>query len=402
MRKFSRLLLLVPALALLLGLAVQASRPGVLTIWADDTRTPVFRALGERFTKQTGVPVQVVEQPFGDIRDRVAIAGPAGEGPDLLIGAHDWLGQLVAGGLIEPLEFMTDRAGEFNPAAVRAFTTGGRVYAVPYTVEAIALFHNKKLLPNPPRTWAELVQTSLRLTDRTRGQFGFVLQQNDPYHSYPIFSGSGGFIFRQGADGTFNPNNLGLDSPGGIAGARLIERMLRDGVMPSGIDYSGMTTLFKEGRAAMVMTGPWAIADFKAAGVDYGIARIPAIDGNPARPFVGVQGVMLSAFSVNKLLAATFLNDFVATDASMQAIFERDRRPPAFNAVAERLRDDPDIQAIVASAATGVPMPSIPEMSAVWGAWTDALALIFNRQAPADQAIRDAAQRIRVTIAESK
>jgi len=402
MRKFTRLLLLVPALALLLGLGAQASRPGALTIWADDTRAPVFRLLGERFTAQTGVRVEVVELPFGDIRDRLKIAGPAGEGPDLLIGAHDWLGELVAGGLLEPLEFMADRAREFSPAAVSGFTTGGKIFGVPIAVEAIALFYNRDLLPTPPRTWEELIRTSLRLTDRARGQFGFVLQQNDPYHSYPIFSGSGGFIFRQLPDGTFNPHALGLDSPGGIAGAQLIERMLRDGVMPSGIDWAGMTTLFKEGRAAMVLTGPWSIADFRAARVNYGIATIPTIGGRPARPFIGVQGVMMSAFSANKLLAGTFLNDFLATEATMTAIFERDRRPPAFNAAAERLRGDRDIQGILASAATGVPMPSIPEMSAVWSAWTDALALIFAGTAPAETAIRDAASRIRLTIAQGR
>ena len=32
------------------------------------------------------------------------VAGPAGEGPDIIIGAHDWLGELVTNGLLAPID----------------------------------------------------------------------------------------------------------------------------------------------------------------------------------------------------------------------------------------------------------------------------------------------------------
>ena len=66
-----------------------------LVIWADDTRTPVILPLAEAFGAENGITVAVQEVNFGDIRDRLQTAGPAGEGPDVIIGAHDWLGQLV-------------------------------------------------------------------------------------------------------------------------------------------------------------------------------------------------------------------------------------------------------------------------------------------------------------------
>ena len=71
-----------------------------LVIWADDTRAPVITPFAEEFAAANGITVAVQELGFGDIRDRLIVAGPAGEGPDVIIGAHDWLGQLVAAGAV--------------------------------------------------------------------------------------------------------------------------------------------------------------------------------------------------------------------------------------------------------------------------------------------------------------
>ncbi len=57
------------------------------------------------------------------------------------------------------------------------------------------------------------------------------------------------------------------------------------------------------------------------------------------------------------------------------------------------------MQAFVASTGNGDPLPAIPQMSAVWTDWTDALDLIFTQGQDAEQAMRDAAESIRATIA---
>ena len=45
-----------------------------------------------------GVTVQVVEKNFGNIRDDLATVDAA-TAPDVIVGAHDWTGQLAANGL---------------------------------------------------------------------------------------------------------------------------------------------------------------------------------------------------------------------------------------------------------------------------------------------------------------
>ena len=52
---------------------------------------------------------------------------PTGKGPDITIGAHDWLGKLVTNGVVAPVE-LGDKAGEFQEVAIDAMTFDGQVY----------------------------------------------------------------------------------------------------------------------------------------------------------------------------------------------------------------------------------------------------------------------------------
>lgn len=376
-----------------------ASEEGTLTIWVDGGRVEVITEIGNAFTEKYNVPVAVQELGFGDVRDQLKIAGPAGEGPDVIIGAHDWLGELVSNGLLEPLD-LSDKTENFNPVALQAFTYNGQLYGMPYAVEAIALVYNKDLVPEPPETWDELKDIARELQEAGLVEQGYVLQQGDPYHTYPIISGFGGYVFGRMEDGSYNPDDLGLDSPGAIAAAQEIDSMIKEGLLRKDVDYEVMMTLFKEGKSAFFIGGPWTLNDLRDSGVNYGIAKIPTIE-QAARPFVGVQGFMVSSFGKNKLLAQTFLTDFLATDEAMLALFEAVPNGPAWLPLGETL-DDPDLLVFAQSAADGDPMPGIPAMSAVWEAWGKAITIIFQQQQPADEAMIDAAQTIREKIAETE
>ncbi|MDA0242739.1 MAG: extracellular solute-binding protein, partial [Chloroflexi bacterium] len=123
-----------------------------LTVWADDTRAPVIEALGAQFTEEYGVGIVVQQVGFGDIRENFTVAAPAGEGPDIIIGAHDWLGELATSGLLAEID-LGDKEGDFSPAAVDAFRYDGVLYGLPYAVENVAFFYNKDLIETPPTTW---------------------------------------------------------------------------------------------------------------------------------------------------------------------------------------------------------------------------------------------------------
>ena len=399
MKKFITLLL---GLTMLFGLvgAAWASTPGVLTIWADATRAPILAGLSEAFTAEFGIPVEVHEVAFGDIRDRLGIAGPAGEGPDIIIGAHDWIGQLIADGLLEPILFLEDIRDQFVPVSIEAFSSGGRIYGLPYLTEAVGLIYNRDLVPVPPTTFTEFIAIASVLTDPEKGQFGFLsnIPQPDPYHSFPFISAFGGYVFGLDEEGVLDPHAIGLDNEGAIIGGHLILELITSGLLPVGTDYGAMTGLFNDGMVGMILTGPWAVRDIKAAGINYGIAPLPTIGGQAMRPFVGVHGFMVSAFSANKILAMTFLEEFIATKDTMLALYEADPRNPAFIPALDVVAADPEVVAWAANAAVGTPMPSIPEMAAVWSAWADAITLIVDQELSPEEALRDAVIRIRDII----
>ena len=377
------------------ALTATASTEGKLLIWADELRTTVVTDLAKEFTAKYKVPVEVQELGFGDIRDQLAVAAPAGKGPDIIVGAHDWLGQLVTNGLIAPIDFAKQK--DFSPVALNAFTWGKNLYGVPYAIESIGLFYNKNLVPNPPKTWDELLTIGRKISDKANKKYGFVIPQPDPYHTFPMMSAAGGYVFGTNPDGTLNPLDVGLNNQGAVRGLELLVQLIKEGIMPTGIDYPTMMSLFKEGRMGMIVTGPWAIAEIREAKVNYGFTKIPMIDGKAPRPFVGVQGFMISSFSKNKMLAKAFLNDYIATEATMNALFNKDPRPTAHLALAAKITD-PDIIGTFESANAGIPMPAIPEMASVWTAWSNALELIFNGKMTPQKALDEAVTQIIATI----
>jgi len=360
-----------------------------LTIWADEQRAPILETLGDAFSQQTGVRLVVVQKAIGDIRSDFITAAPTGSGPDIILGAHDWIGELNASGLLAPVE-LGPNAANFAPNAVQAFTyTDGKVYGMPQATENIALIYNTDLVPTPPTTFDEVKTMSQAIKDAGT-RYGFLRQVGDPYHFYPIQTAFGGYIFGQNADGSYNAEDLGLNSEGSVAALEWINSMYEDGLLDRNANITGdlMLSAFQNGDAAMVISGPWAINGIKAAGVPYAVANIPA-GTQPGAPFMGVQGFMVNAFSQNQLLAQTFLQTFVATDATMQAFFDRDPRISAWVPVADKI-EDPDLKAFSEAGKVAQPMPNIPAMNSVWGGQGDAITLVetgkLTPQEGADQA----------------
>ena len=374
-----------------------AVEPGVsqLTIWADELRAPIIEEIGRSFTEKYGVEIIIQEMGSGDIRDQLKVAGPAGEGPDIIVGAHDWLGELVTNGLLAEID-LGDKAGDFFTPAVDAFTYDGKLYGVPYATENLAFFRNADLVPDAPQTWDEVKEIAIQLEDAGSVEYGYALQENDPYHFFPLMSAFGGYVFGRDAVGSYDPSDVGIDSAGSIAAATWLDSMVKEGHMAAGMDYGTMHSMFENGQVAMIITGPWALTEIKDSGVNYAISPIPSAT-TVATPFLGVQGFMISSFSEAPLLAQTFLLEYIATEETMQAMFDANPRPSAYIPIRE-VTTDPDMVAFGEAGVNAVPMPAIPAMSAVWTAWGDAEALIFQQQQTPEEALTNAAEQIRTAI----
>lgn len=372
---------------------VEAPEGGLL-IWADEQRAPLLESLGADFEAEYGVPIAVQQLGFGDIRDQFKLAAPAGEGPDIIVGAHDWLGELVINGLLSPID-LGAKADEFTEPAIRAFTYEGELYGMPATTENVALIYNPDLVAEAPATWDDVIAACEALGDEVVQCFSHI--QGDPYHFYPVQTSFGGGVFGVDAEGSYDPTQVIVDNEGSIEAAQLLQTMTEAGYVGPDVDWETAHTLFEAGDSAFIITGPWAIERLDESGVNYEIAAIPG----GGQPFLGSQGFMVSAFSEESLLAQTFLSEFVATEEVMGQIAEARNSASAFQPVLDQQIEESDVIAgFAAAGAEANPMPAIPEMASVWSAWGDAITLILQGQEDAQPAFENAAEQIRTAIDE--
>ena len=342
--------------------ATTSPPPEKLLIWAEEKIAVALDPLVGAYESAAGVDVEVVIYDFGSIKDDVLTAGPAGEGPDLFIGPHDMVGEVVTNGVVAPIDLGSIQSDIFD-VGISAFSYGGEVYGFPYATEAIAMYYNADLVDGVPTTWDEVkaacdaAGTEICVGAPGGGGGG------DAYHNHPFFASDGGYIFK--FDGGFDPSDVGLDNAGALASAEFLDSLVKNGTVAS-TDYGASMSAFQEGRSLFWMTGPWARND--AAAVNYGVGLIPTFGGNAATPFVGVRGMFISAFSEKKVLAQSFILDFFATVDVQAAMYAEDPRLPATKSLFAIVEsEDPIAAQFAASASNGIPMPNIPEMGSVWG-----------------------------------
>ena len=94
----------------------------------------------------------------GQPADNFVTASQQGSGPDVVVGAHDWIGNLVQNGAIDPVQLTDEQKAAFTEIAVKAVTFDGQLYGVPYAIENLALIRNTDLAPDAPATIEDLVK----------------------------------------------------------------------------------------------------------------------------------------------------------------------------------------------------------------------------------------------------
>lgn len=365
-----------------------ALEAGKLVIWINgDKGYDGLQAVGDKFAAELGVEV-VVEHPEA-VTDKFQQAAANGQGPDIFIWAHDRFGEWASAGLISPVEPSQAVKDNTQAFAWDAVTLDGKIYGYPVAVEAVGLIYNKALVPTPPTTMEEIASMKI---DGVKSNI--MWDYNNTYFTMGLLAAGGGYAFEK-VNGAYDPTVTGVANEGAIAGATLISDMITNGVMPAGVDYGVMDAAINAGDTAMVINGPWAWSNLKASGIDFGVAPIPSVNGNPSKPFVGVLAATVNAASPNKDLAVEFLENFMLTDDGLQAINDN----VALGAVTsisfgEKVGSDANIAATLANAQIGVPMPSNPEMGKFWGAMEAALASITSGAATPTDALKAAEARI--------
>lgn len=376
-----------------LGSQAQAQEKGTLTVWINsDKGYKGLEAIGERFTKDTGVKV-VVEHP-DDAPGKFQQAAASGQGPDVFFWAHDRAGEWVQAGLIEAVKPSPKFARQFEKMAWDAWKFDGKHYGYPVAIEAIALVYNTNLVKKPPRTFEEIFALQKRLGKQ--GKKAILWDYNNTYFTWPLLAANGGYVFKRQANGNYDAGNVGVSNQGALAGAQMLLRLIKEGVMPKGAGYDTMEGAMLKGELAMMISGPWSWENLRKNKIPFAVAPLPSVNGKPSKPFVGVLGAMINRASPDKDLAREFLEKYVLTPQGLKAI--DDSVPlgvPAHKGFYRQLAKNPLVKATMLSAKNGALMPAHPNMGRFWSAMASALENITNERQTPKEALEAAARRMK-------
>jgi maltose/maltodextrin transport system substrate-binding protein len=390
----NRLLLMLLALCLVTP-KLFAWTNGELLVWMDNDRGRALTPIVEKFKADLGLKV-TIETPE-KITDSFPIAAQAGKGPDIVIWAHDKVGEWAGGGLISPVEVSDEFANKFFPKAWQAVRHGQGVWGYPMALETVTLIYNKKLLDGqPPTQLSQLAAINQNIKRKHPGTITILWDPRSAYYTWGILASGGGYVFgRKGTEYDFR--NVGIATPGAIAALSKIISLIQSGILPKSCSYSETEDFMGQGKLAMMISGPWAWSNLIQKGIDFGLGQIPGVDGKIGRPFVGVSAAYINRSSPNQDLAKEFLEHYLLTDDALAIM--NNAKPigvPALVSMYQKLaQNNPRLRELKASIDYGQVMPNVPQMGRFFSTLGAALQLAADGTVSPRSALLEAAANMR-------
>lgn len=351
-----------------------------LTISVDSGYKEFVNDIKEQFEKDNDVTIKLVEKDMFEQLEALALDGPAGKAPDVMMAAYDRIGALGKQGHLAEVKLGNE--SEYDDTDKAQVTYDGKIYGEPAVIETLVMYYNKDLVDAAPTTFADLEalakDSRFAFESEAGKNTGFLAKWTDFYYSYGLIAGYGGYVF--GDNGT-DSSDVGLSSAGAVEGITYATDWFQN-VWPKGMqDVTGagdfVTQQFTTGKAAAIIDGPWQAASYKESGVNYGVAAIPTLNNGEAyQPFGGGKGWVVSNYSTNKELSQKWL-DYVTNQENQETFFEMTNEIPANQSARETAKNSNDelTTAVIEQYADAQAMPNIPEMAEVW---TGAENLMFD------------------------
>ena len=392
-------------IAVLALLPVRAFAQQEIVVWhayRGGEKTAFEKVVNQYNASQNKIKVSSLAVPYDAFADKITAAVPRGKGPDIFIYAQDRLGGWVtAGNTIEPIDFYLDKnlTGRFIPSTMQAMTYRKTTYGLPLNYKVMTMIYNKALVTTPPKTTAELVKVAKANTNAASGRFGLVYWYSNWYYHAPLFNAFGGGVF----DAAGKPI---INNPGNVKSVELMMKWAnQDKILPAEPSTALITSLFNEGKAAIVFSGPWFLEEVSPK-IQWGLAMLPTVDeagGKPMRPWMTVEGVYIAAPSKKKDAAFEFAKYLTDAAAAKTLALEGSQSPANKNVYADpQVAANATLKAFRAQVDNAVPMPNVPEMTLMWSPVTTAMNAIVQKASTPKAALDKAQKEVVEGIAKLK
>jgi maltose-binding protein MalE len=307
---------------------------------------------------------------YNDLPQSYADAVMAGGGPDVLLAPSWWLGDMVAAGVVQPLDGLTtpEEQAAYWPAALDSLRHEGQIYGLPTHLELVALFYNQALVSPEqlPAATGDLLSLAQENPARGSGLYASL------YHLYWGLPAHGAQLFDENWRIVLDQNNGAADFLSWLKTMSETPGVFVDQ------DYGMLLDRFKKGEFAFFVDGPWAIDDLRSAlGDNLRVGQLPAGPAGPAQPWLSADGIFLNprATAEQQQRALAFMR-FITSPSSGETLARMARRLPANQGAG--VGGDPLLRGFAAQAASAQAMPTLPEMENVWGYAGDMLLKVLN------------------------
>jgi arabinogalactan oligomer/maltooligosaccharide transport system substrate-binding protein len=389
---FSILLAVLLTLSVFAGCKTQPAEQEItITIWhswSGSELEVLNDAITQYNTLHPKVTIDTLQTPFDQLQNKYQTEAASGGGPDILVGPADWIGPFTTANLISPIDDYVDSSflSHYVTGAVDQVKISGKMMAMPESTECVAMIYNKSMVTQLPATTDDLKTFADSVQSGTT--YGFV------YHVG--FYQTAGYFFAAGMQ-LFDANNNSIvaQGDGGATALTFIKNMAADPKLIVANDYGKADSMFKEGKAAIIINGPWATGDYVTAlgAENVGVAPMPALSatGQPFAPFVNTKDFFLNANSDadHKTAAMNFIKFLVSKDIE-QLFFEKAKHIPSNTDVDTSA--DPVIDGFKKQMLTGVSMPIITEMGQVWNPMQTAIDSVMAGKGGTPAELMQAAQ----------
>jgi len=419
---FSTLVLVFAALVSSPGCEQQDDRQ-VVTLWhqmVPRERVVLDELIAEFETSHPEIRIRALYKETEELRSGFQAATLAGIGPELVYGPSDVLGAFHAMGIVRDMSpWVPDSIdAEFLEGALTYLPTQGDsgqdalVQISDRFGNHLALVYNRDFISSPPATTDELIELGVLNTidadqDGRQERYGLVWNFVEPFFAVPFLTGHGAWVFDESGE-----PNPALDTPQCAAAYALILSLQDEhGIVPHNCDYETADSLFKTGKAAMIINGEWSWADYlETEGIDAVIVPLPVVSatGKPMGPMVSPKGYSLNAYADTQAAdAAMEFVLFMTSEPTQRSIMQQLRTLPSRKAVYDDpvLVTDPTLLASKQQFDNGRLMPVDTELRAIWDAmrphYQSLLGGNTEPQEAADAMQRDAERAIELMNRES-
>ncbi|OMF37129.1 maltose ABC transporter substrate-binding protein [Paenibacillus sp. FSL H8-0548] len=338
-----------------------------LVIWEAQEQQDYMQKVGKAFEEKYGVPVTVEVVAGGDQGARLTTDGPSKTAADVLTLPHDQIGLAIKAGLLLPNDVFEEETKADNlETAIIASSFDNVLYGYPKSVETYAMFYNKDIFPEPPTTWEEIVAFADTFNDPDKNKYA-IMWEFVGYYTYPFIGSYGGYMF---GDNNTNASDIGLNKGDTVKGFEYMRTLKKILPMNAGdITYDVKTQLFKEGKLALNIDGPWSVAAFKDS-MNLGVAPLPKFpNGNDSISFSGVKSYYVNSYSAYPVAARLFAN-FASSKENQLLNYELTGAIPTNKQAGEDplIKNDPITSGFFQQFSNSVPMSSVPGVDLVWEA----------------------------------